>query len=282
MASDDGPTTQPGEPQLSDSLRTFGAVLRALRDEAGLTREEFGPLVGYSAPYIAKIEQGKRYPPSDLPVRAEEALGQLAVKVLEAAGRSLRRRPGLASWFQHWASLEEDAVSLYAYECRVLPGLLQPEPYARRIFERRLPPLSDTQVERQITARLKRQKLMEERQNTLFSFVIEQAVLERHMGGPQITADAIDHLLSLGTRANVEIQLMPLQQEDHAGYDGQMYIAETPTHDWIGYTEGHRSSNLITAPQEVSALLQRYGKLRAQAMDHRATVSLLEEMRGAL
>jgi hypothetical protein len=60
-----------------------------------------------------------------------------------------------------------------------------------------------------------------------------------------------------------------------------MYLAETPDHRWLGYTEGQRSSNLISAPNDVSVLLQRYGKLRAQAHDCRATVSLLEQMRGA-
>nr|BFD85602.1 hypothetical protein StreXyl84_50030 [Streptomyces sp. Xyl84] len=75
---------------------------------------------------------------------------------------------------------------------------------------------------------------------------------------------------------------MPLRQEDHCGVEGQMYLAETPTHQWIGYTEGQRSSNLLTAPNDLSVLLQRYGKLRAQALDCRATVSLLKQMRGAL
>ena len=46
-----------GESESSDSLRTFGAVLKALRDEARLTQEQFAPLVQYSAAYIAKIEQ---------------------------------------------------------------------------------------------------------------------------------------------------------------------------------------------------------------------------------
>ena len=283
MASDDDPTNvRAGEPQLSDSLRTFGAVLRALRDEAGLTREEFGPLVGYSAPYVAKIEQGKRYPPSDLPVRAEEALGPLAVKVLQAAGRSLRRRPGLASWFQQWAGIEEEAISLYAYECRVIPGLLQPEPYMRTIFERRLPPVTEAQREGEITARLERQHLFANRPNTSFSFVVEQCVLERRFGGTEVANAVIDRLLEVGQRSNVEIQLVPLLQEDSSTVDGQMYLAETAQHEWIGYTEGQRSSNLITGPGDVSVLLQRYGRARAQALSCSATVDLLKEMQGAL
>lgn len=277
-----GGGTNGSEAELSDSLKTFGAVLKALREESGLTQEEFAVRVRYSAAYVAKIEQGKRFPPTDLPARAEEVLGPVAVKVLTAAAKSLTRRAGLASWFRHWAGIEEEAISLYAYECRAVPGLLQPEGYARAVFERNLPPLAQEQIERQVCARLERQDLLASQPNTAFSFVIEQGVLERRVGGTTVAGEVIDHLLRVGQRHNIEIQLMPLQQEDHCGIEGHMYLAETPTHQWIGYTEGQRSSNLITAPNDLSVLLQRYGKLRSQALDCRATVSLLEQMRGAL
>ncbi|MEV5984341.1 helix-turn-helix transcriptional regulator [Streptomyces sp. NPDC052051] len=270
------------EPEPSDGLKTFGAVLKALREESGLTQEEFAARVRYSAAYIAKIEQGKRFPPKDLPARAEEVLGPVALKVLSAAARSLTRRSVLASWFRHWAGIEEEAISLYAYECRAIPGLLQPEPYIRAIFERRLPPALEEQIEREVTSRLDRQHLISTNQNTAFSFVIEQSVLERRMGGREVTRQVINHLLEMGTRRNVEIQIMPTVQEDHCGIDGLMYLAETSANQWIGYTEGQRSSTLISAPKDVSVLLQRYGKLRSQALDCRATVKLLEQMRGAL
>ncbi|MGW9251198.1 helix-turn-helix domain-containing protein [Streptomyces albidoflavus] len=271
-----------GEPELSDSLKTFGAVLKALREAGGLTQEECAARVGYSAAYVAKIEQGKRFPPEALSGRAAEALGPVAGKVLAAAARSLRRKAGLASWFLQWAGIEEEAITLYAYECRGVPGLLQPEGYIRALFERQLPPLTEDQIGRQVAARIERQRLLSERPNTAFSFIIEQCIFERHVGGTAVTKAVIDHLLELGRRTNIEIQIMPTRQEDHTGVDGQMYLAESAGNQWFGYVEGHRSSALITASSEVSILLQRYGKLRSQALDCRATVSLLEQMRGAL
>ncbi|MEU3250257.1 helix-turn-helix transcriptional regulator [Streptomyces sp. NPDC006997] len=270
------------EAELSDSLRTFGAVLKALREESGLTQEEFAARVRYSAACIAKIEQGKRFPPEKLPGRAGEALGPVASKVLEAAARSLRRRAGLASWFQQWAGIEEEAISLYAYECRAIPGLLQPESYVRAVFDLRLPPVTEEHIERKVAARLDRQQLLTSRPNTAFSFIVEQSVVERRMGGSSVTREVIDRLLDVSQQRNVEFQIMPTVQEDHCGIDGHMYLAETPSHQWIGYTEGQRSSSLITAPKDVSVLLQRYGRLRSQALDCRATVRLLEQMRGAL
>ncbi|MFF7333667.1 Scr1 family TA system antitoxin-like transcriptional regulator [Streptomyces sp. NPDC008150] len=277
-----GGTAAGGEAELSDSLRTFGAVLKALREAGGLTQEEFAVRVGYSAAYVAKFEQGKRFPPENLPDRTSEVLGPVAGKVLAAAAKSLRRKAGLASWFLQWAGIEEEAITLYAYECRGIPGLLQPEGYIRAVFDRRLPPVTEEQLEREVAARLDRQQLLTQRPNTAFTFVVEQALLERRLGGAEATRNVIDHLLVVGSQRNVEIQVMPLRQEDHTGVDGQMYLAERPGHQWIGYVEGQRCSSLISAPNDVSVLLQRYGKLRSQALDCRATVSLLEQMRGAL
>lgn len=271
-----------GDPELSDSLRTFGAVLKALRDEAHLTQEQFAPLVQYSVAYIAKIEQGKRFPPRDLLDRSEEALGATAARVLTAAARSLTRKAGLASWFLQWAGIEEGAITLFSYESSVIPGLLQPEAYIRALFDRRLPPLAEEQFEHQVTARLERQRLLVERPNTTFGFIIEQALLERRMAGNQVTDLLIEHLLSVGRLRNVEIQVMPLVQEDHSGFEGPLSLAETAENRWVGYIEAHDSSMLITDPKAASAMLQRYGKMRSQALSHQATTGLLEQMRGAL
>lgn len=270
------------EPELSDSLRTFGAVLKVLREEARLTQEQFAPLVRYSVAYVAKIEQGKRFPPRDLLDRSEEVLGAVAGRVLGAAAKSLTRKAGLASWFRQWAGIEEEAISLCAYESRVVPGLLQPEPYIRVLFDRYLPPLTEEQSERQVTARLARQQLLVERPNTTFSFVFEQALLERRMGGAAVTRALLDHLIAVGQYRNVELQVMPLLQEEHSGFEGEMYLAETADHRWVGYVEGHGTSMLLSDPKSASHMLQRYGKMRAQALSHQSTVSLLEQMRGAL
>jgi transcriptional regulator with XRE-family HTH domain len=277
----DGKVGSDAEPEASESLRTFGAVLKALREEAGLTQEEFAPRVQYSVHYIAKIEQGKRYPPPRFVERAGAALD--APRGLRAAGRHLTRKQGLASWFHQWAGIEEEAISLYAYECRAIPGLLQPEPYVRAVFLSSLPPLNDEQMERQVSARLERQSLLKEKQNVAFSFIIEQALIERRTGGDEVvTRQLIDHLLEHAELRNVQLQIMPLRQSDHAGLDGPMYLAETSSNQWFGYFEGQQGSALITASTDTSALLQRYGKMRSQALSHEATVSLLKQMRGAV
>jgi transcriptional regulator with XRE-family HTH domain len=272
-----------GEPEVSDSLKTFGEVLKAFRKRAGLTQEQFAEQIGYSVQTIAKIEQGRRFPQPDFVERAEEILD--AFGVLRGAARHLSRQPGLASWFRQWARFEAEAVSLYTYECRVVPGLLQTEAYARAVSFS-VPPLPDEQeLSERVTARLARQDLLatSRKPPTAFSFIVEQAVLERHTGGEDVTRELFDHLVEVVERHwNVEFQLMPLRQAVHAGLDGPIMMSESPGHHWFGYSEGQQNGRLISDPKEISLLHQRYAKLRSQAMTPEDSLGLLKRMRGAL
>ena len=60
------------------------------------------------------------------------------------------------------------------------------------------------------------------------------------------------------------------------------YLAETSENQWFGYFEGQRGSLLISDRKEVSVLLQRYGRMRSQALCHKESVGLLERLRGAV
>ncbi|MFE2457457.1 Scr1 family TA system antitoxin-like transcriptional regulator [Streptomyces sp. NPDC059402] len=269
-----------GEPEASDSLKAFGEVVKAFRKRAGLTQEEFAPQVRYSVPTVASIEQGRRFPPVDFVERAEQTLD--AFGALRGAARHLSRQPGLASWFRQWARFEAEAVSLYTYECRVVPGLLQTEGYARAVTVSVPPVKDDEQVNQQVTARLGRQELFQRRPPISFSFIIEQALIERGTGGPEVTRLLIDNLLTRADQFNVELQIMPLRQVDHAGFDGPLQVLETAENRWFGYAEGQRGGLLISDSKEVSIMLQRYARLRSQALNPEDSKGLLKRLRGPL
>ncbi|WP_323379831.1 helix-turn-helix domain-containing protein [Streptomyces alkaliphilus] len=274
------PLATSGEPEPSDSLRTFGAVLKTFRERAGLTQEQLAPLLGYAPPTVAAVEQGRRLPQRDFIAKAEEVLD--AFGTLRAAARHLSRRPGLAAWFREWARLEEEALNLWTYECRVIPCLLQSEGYARAVFESRVPSPTDTEVHEQVKARLERQRLLREQPHTGYSFILEEGLLLRHIGGEEVTRGAIDSLLMLSNLRNVQIQIMPQRQEEHAGLRGPLQLLETTENRWLSYAEGQFHSHLNTDAKQVGMMLQSYAKMRSQALSPRDSVSLLEQLRGEL
>lgn len=212
--------------------------------------------------------------------RAEEVLGNTGA--LRKAVGHLARQPGLAAWFRQWARLEANAITLYTYECRMVPGLLQPEAYARQLFADELPPLDDEQVEAQWAARADRQRLLRDRPNSAFSFILEEHLLLRRTGGVGVTRGLIDHIMEVAQLRNVEIQIMPLVRESHAGLHGPIRLLETPENQWFAYNEGQQSGLLISDSKVVSVLKQRYARMRSQALTLVDSLSLLERMRGEL
>ncbi|MFH9986961.1 helix-turn-helix domain-containing protein [Streptomyces luteogriseus] len=269
-----------GEPESSDSLRTFGAVVQGLREHAGLSREEFGELVRFSKHTVASVELGRRMPDAEFVQRAEEVFGRTGA--LRRAAGCLERQPGLAAWFRRWAALEQAAITLYTYECRMIPGLLQTEAYARALFANQLPPLDDGQIEERWAARAERQKLLKGRPNTAFSFILEEHLFLRCLGGDGVTLELIDHLQEIAELRNVEVQIMPVAQGAHAGLAGPMQLLETPENRWLACNEGQRGGQFISDPKEISVLHRRYARMRSQALSLEDSSGLLQRMRGNL
>ncbi|WP_200307767.1 helix-turn-helix domain-containing protein [Streptomyces adelaidensis] len=269
-----------GEPESSDSLRTFGAMVQALREHAGLSREELADLIGYSKHTVASVEQGRRMPDMAFVEGVDRGLGNTGALI--AAARHLGRQPGLAAWFRRWAKLEAAAITLYTYECRLVPGLLQTEQYLRALSADQLPPMDDMQIEERWAARVARQQLLQQRPNTTFGFILEEQLFVRCTGGAEVTRRLIDHVLEISELRNVEIQVMPLVQESHSGLAGPMQLLETPEAKWFAYNEGQESGLLITDSKVVSVLQRRYARMRSQALTMRDSMSLLHRMRGDL
>ncbi|MEU3992342.1 helix-turn-helix transcriptional regulator [Streptomyces platensis] len=269
------------EPHPSDSLRTFGAVVQALREHAGLSRAELAERVRYSKHTVESVELGRRMPDIPFVDRAEEALGNTGA--LRKAARYLTRGDaGLAAWFRRWARLEREAVSLCTYECRLVPGLLQSEAYARAVFEGTIPLRTDEELEAQLAARMERQAMMRERPTVPFSFIVEERVFRRRFGDAEAMRELFDHVLERTAPRNLTLQVVPLEGGLHACLDGPVRILETSAGQRLGYSEGQKNGRLISDPKEVSALCQRYETLRSQALSLNESRAMLERLRGEL
>ena len=189
---------------------------------------------------------------------------------------------GLAAWFRQWARLERVAVSLCTYECRLVPGLLQSEGYARAVFEGTVPVAPDSLLEDFMARRMERQRMLLERPTTPFSFIVEEHVFRRRLGDPDQMREMFDHVLELSAPRNVTLQIVPLEAGLHACLDGPVQLLETPKGRRLAYSEGQQNGRLISDVKEVSLLCQRYDTLRSQALNAKDSRGLLERLRGEL
>ncbi|MEU0753809.1 helix-turn-helix domain-containing protein [Streptomyces albogriseolus] len=267
------PEDEPG----TGVVTAFGRQLKLLRTRAGLERAEFGKRLGYSADTVASIEQGRRIPQAQFIEKADEVLG--AGGVLAALKEEVGRAQ-YPAYFRDAARLEARAAALNLYAVYAVPGLLQTEDYARAIFQMQRPLLSDEVIEQRLEARLARQQVFSRRPAPLMSFVIEEAVLRRPLGGRRVMRENLEQILLTARQRHVEVQVMPTDREDNAALGGPFTLIDTDRGQRIAYAEVQDDSRLYTEVPKVRELEARYGILRSQALTPSESSAFIEKLMG--
>ncbi|MCA1222838.1 helix-turn-helix domain-containing protein [Streptomyces sp. 8L] len=255
----------------------FGRQLKLLRQRAGLEREGLGKLVGYSPSSIASFEQGRRIPTPAAIDKADEVLG--AGGILAALKEEVAKAQ-YPVFFRDMAALEANAVGLYEYAVQVVPGLLQTDDYARAVLRMRRPVIDDDVIEQRVVGRLARQEIYARRPAPSLSFLIEEAVLHQLLGGRAVLRGQLEQILLLAHNRNVEVQIMPLGREDHAGLMGAFTMIDTAKGERLAYAEAQEDSRLYSDHVKVQELGSRYGILRAQALTPGESLAHIEGLLG--
>jgi transcriptional regulator with XRE-family HTH domain len=261
----------------SGILYVFGRQLKLCRIRAGLSRREFGSLTGYSPSTIAAFEQGKRIPPPPFIDQADDVLD--AGGVLKASKDEVARAQ-YPAFFRDAARLEAEAVELHVYATQAVPGLLQTKDYARAVFAMWYPVLSEETIEQRVTARMARQETFSRRPLPMISFVLEECVVKRPLGGWEVMRSQLEQILLIGQHRNVKIQILPTECQEHAGLGGAFTLIETGEGRRMAYVETHRESRLFTGRRFVREIEGQYGLLRAQALTPRESLELIEKSLG--
>lgn len=261
----------------SGVLHVFGRQLKRFRVRAGMERAQLGARAGYSASSIASFEQGRRIPPTRFILKADEVLG--AEGVLAEFVEEMERAQ-YPAFFQDAAELEKKAVTLHFFAVQGVPGLLQTEEYARAVFTMWRPLLTEATIEQRVEARLARQKVFARKPTPTMSFVMEESVVRKRLGGSAVWRGQLEHILLVGERRHVQIQIMPDVREEHAAMDGPFSLIETEKGRRIAYAEVHQYSRLFTDRKTVRELEEQYSLLRAQALTPRESLALVEKLLG--
>lgn len=265
---------QEWDEDISEVVRTVGKLVRIWRERAGLTQAELGARIGYGAEQVSSVERARRIPKPEFLTSADEALdacGTLAVLVEDVARARYPRK------VRDLARLEADAVEMGAYADTVVHGLLQTEDYARALFQMHRPTLSEDTVERSVAARMARQEILHRHPAPFLSFVLEEVTLRRPIGGKMVLRGQLERLLEIGKLRHVEIQVMPLERDDHAALQGSFFLLEPERGDKVAQREAALFSNVTAERRQVRLLEARYGILRAQALAPRESSKFIEK-----
>jgi transcriptional regulator with XRE-family HTH domain len=216
--------------------RRLGRELRQYRENAELTIIEAAKRLGWDRTKIGRLEGAQVGKPKPgeitelldlygVPSPKRDALLQLA--------RDARRR----GWWTAFGDvfdgtfpgLEDEASDFWSWENQVVPGLLQTDAYAWAVLSAADQTGDPEQVHRRVQARMARRPLLNRPDNPpRFHSVLDEAVLRRQVGGPDVMEAQLAGLLAMTRQPNIKIQVLPFEAGAHAGVDGSFVILGFP------------------------------------------------------
>jgi transcriptional regulator with XRE-family HTH domain len=250
----------------------LGARFRQLRKDTGLTGKQLAERLGWSQPKVSRIERGQRTP-SEEDLRAfarvagatAEVTDELLTRVrtvhsVHAAWR--RQLAGGAAVGQHdILDLEASVRLVRAFEPAVIPGMLETDDYARKLFDDVVALygiLNDAQEA--VRIRLRRQQLIHDPARR-FEFIIGEAALRSQVCPPPVMRAQLDLVRALSNLETVEVSILATDAK----------LPFLPLHGfWIFDDELVSVETVHTRveardPSEVALYLHVFGQLKAAA-----------------
>lgn len=211
----DGPGG-PGGGEPAVHRRRLRIELRNARESARLTQRDAAAAMSWSPSKLMRIETGAfNISPADLrellqlydvgPVRSGELLA-----LTSGAGGAARwnmYRSVAGPRYLTFVAYEQSAVVVRSFEPLLVPGLLQTEDYARAVLVAIEGGPSD-RVDSLVDLCYERQEILLDSGRS-FHFVIDEAVLRRVVGGPDVTRYQLMRLQELVRNENVKIGVVP-------------------------------------------------------------------------
>lgn len=240
-------------------LDYYGWELRRLREAAGLKQHQLGEIIFCTGSLIGQIETTKKIPTRDFSERVDAALGTDGV-FSRLMGLVLRSQ--LPTWFQPYAEMEARATYISTYQAQLVYGLLQTEDYARAVLATGMP----DDLDGVLAARMERQRILERERPPLAWAILDEAVLHRLIGGPEVMRAQLARLLEFSANRWMRIQVLPFVAGEHASLEGSFTTMRFNDDPDIIYTEDIISGHMTASPDMVREASLRYAHLQAAAL----------------
>ncbi len=281
--------------------RKLGAELRALRTGAGLTSGEAARLVGWHQSKVSRIETGSSgVKPADVRLlldaygvqdsRLRELLEVLAGSD-EGGGRHHwwhAYRGVLPPTYRDFISLESQASAMRTLETSVVPGLLQTPEYARAVTRAAVSGLTDEagaddeRLDALVAVRLARQDVLHADPPLRLSAVLDEAVLRREIGGPEVMARQLARLTEAARLPHVRLQVLPFAAGEHIGITGPFVIFSfSRTSDLDVVVLDHLTSSLyLERKEDLRAYTEAFNALRIHALSPEESLDYIAALGG--
>jgi hypothetical protein len=268
----------------------LGTHLRRLREASGVTPGQAGEAIRATHSKISRLERGrsgaKQRDVADLltlyGITDEAAREDLLALARQAStpGWWQQYNDVLPRWFELYVGLEKAASIIRTYEVQFVHGLLQTEDYARAVILIANAHASTEEIDRRVSVRMKRQQLLTQPDAPELWTVLDEAVLRRPPGGPEVMRAQLEHLLQISDLPNVTVQIVPFDAGPHAAAGGPFTILRFPEPDLpdLVYLEQLNSAVYVDHPDDVIDYVTVMDQLCIQAETGAASKDMLRAL----
>lgn len=268
--------------------RELGKRLRELRNEHGLTVEDVAERLLCSPTKISRLETGARRPsPRDVRDLCElydvDEPGKAELMSLTQGAREQ------VWWTQYedlqldpYLGLEAAATAITSFTTYYLPALLQTEDYTQAVI-RVIAPKMDPDIFRQrVEVRMRRQQVLDGDNSPRYRVLLDEAVLHRHIGGPEVMAVQLDKVLNMAEQGKVTIQVVPFNTGVLPAQESNFVLLEFGEDAAISpivFVEGLTGNQYYERPVHIARYREAIDHLRDSALSPRDSIQYLTEMR---
>ncbi|MEU3500943.1 helix-turn-helix transcriptional regulator [Streptomyces hundungensis] len=246
--------------------------LAELCRDAGLTGADIADRCEWSRSKSSRI-MNARTPPSADDIRAwcracgaEDQTEDLIASLRTAEGMWVgwRRmeRAGLKQAQEARLPLYQRTRRFRSYSSWLVPGMIQTRPYttaALQAIQRRRGLVDD--VAEAVAARMERQRVLYEGDRR-FAFLVEESVLRAGIGGTEVMAGQLGHLVSVASLPNVSLGVVPMRPHRERWPAEGFWIYDTAQVN-VELISGYLT---ITQPSEVAMYAETFAELAALAV----------------
>ncbi len=265
--------------------RELGKRLRELRGQHDLTVEDVAEKLLCSTTKISRLETGVRRPS----LRDVRDLCSIygVDESTSAELMSLAKGAREQGWWTQYEDLrldpliglEQDATAITCYSMYYVPALLQTAEYARAIIRAIAPKMDPEILQQRVEARMRRQQLLDGAGSPRYRVLLDEALLHRPVGGPELMADQLDKVLDAARHHKATVQVIPFAAGAHAASDGYFVLLEFDDQNLspVVFLEGLTGIHFRERKDEIARYREAIEYLRDSALSTQDSLSLISK-----
>ena len=258
----------------SPSQQRLTAILRGLREGAGLSTYQLSEILGWSQSKVTRVENGRvRATADDVEAwtnatgadpRTQEELSSLAYAAwTETRTWRASHRGGLAARQREMGALDRSATEILHFQPAVIPGLLQSEGYARRVLAFGNI-TSQADIDAAVRARMSRQAILRE-PGRRFDYVLTEGALRWQPGEPGLMDEQLGHLLAAAALPAVSLSVIPFDRDPAAVYSHGFAIFRVPDAPVV-LVENYTAEVFLADQSDIAAYARIFTTLQESAI----------------